>query len=120
MDNMFKKKKKMENKKWNDLSIKERLAVGSACIAFLAGWTLTGIAAFVPILLSEQGVLWILGQSLIYSASVFGIAAYFRSEAVQMKHDIERYFDRKERLQEERYKLRNGIDEGEIPDEEES
>ena len=89
----------MNNKKWTDLSIKEKLAIGSACIAFLAGWTLTGIAAFVPLLLSEQGVLWILGQSLVYSASVFGIAAYFKSETIQMKHDVERYFDRRERMQ---------------------
>ncbi len=88
----------MNNKKWVDLSIKERLAIGSACIAFLAGWTLTGIAAFIPLLLSEQGILWILGQSLVYSASVFGIAAYFKSETIQMKHDVERYFDRRQRM----------------------
>lgn len=105
----------MNNKKWVDLSIKEKLAIGSACLAFLAGWILTGIAAFVPLLLSEQGILWILGQSLVYSASVFGVSLYFRAESVQMKHDIERYFDRKERLQLERMKIRKGIDVGEIP-----
>lgn len=110
----------MNNKKWVDLPIKEKLAIGSACLAFIAGWTLTGIAAFVPILLSEQGTLWILGQSLVYSASVFGIAAYFRSEAVEMKHDMQRYFDRKERLQLERMKIRQGIDIGEVPDDGES
>ena len=103
---------------WKDLSIKEKLAVGSACLAFLAGWILTGLAAFVPILLSEQGVLWILGQSLIYSASVFGVSMYFKAEAVQMKNDMQRYFNHKERLMLEREKLRKGIDEGEIPDEE--
>lgn len=81
----------MNNKKWVDLPIKEKLAIGSACLAFLAGWTLTGIAAFVPLLLSEQGVLWILGQSLVYSASVFGIAAYFKSETIQMKRDVRQY-----------------------------
>lgn len=107
----------MNNKKWVDLPIKEKLAIGSACLAFVAGWTLTGIAAFVPILLSEQGTLWILGQSLVYSASVFGIAAYFKSEAVEMKNDMQRYFDKHERLQMERMKIRQGIDEGEIPNE---
>lgn len=107
----------MNNKKWVDLSIKEKLAIGSACLAFLAGWTLTGIAAFVPILLSEQGVLWILGQSLIYAASVFGVSLYFKAESVQMKRDIERYFDRKERLQLERMKIRNGIPVEDIPNE---
>lgn len=104
---------------WNDLGIKEKLAITSACIAFILGWTLTIIAAFVQILLSEQATLWILGQSLIYSASVFGIAAYFKSETVQMKHDMERYFERKERLQLEREKIRKGIDVDEIPTDDE-
>lgn len=105
------------NKKWKDLSIKEKLAIGSACLAFIAGWALTGIAAFVPLLLSEQGILWILGQSLVYSASVFGVSLYFKAESTQLKNDIERYFDRKERLQEKRLNLKQGIDEGEIPGE---
>lgn len=105
------------NKKWEDLNIKEKLAIGSACLAFIAGWALTICAAFVPVLLSEQGILWILGQSLVYSASVFGVSLYFKAESVQMKRDIERYFDRKERLQIERMKIRNGIDTGELPNE---
>lgn len=84
--------------KWIDLGIKERLAITSACIAFIAGWTLTGIAAFVPLLLSEQSVLWILGQSLIYSASVFGIAAYFKSETIQLKEDVDRHLEHIERM----------------------
>ena len=100
---------------WKDLSIKEKLAVGSACLAFLAGWILTGLAAFVPILLSEQGVLWILGQSLIYSASVFGVSMYFKAEAVQMKNDMQRYFNQKERLMIEREKLRKGQEVEELP-----
>lgn len=84
--------------KWIDLGIKERLAITSACIAFIAGWTLTGIAAFVPLLLSEQSVLWILGQSLIYSASVFGIAAYFKSETIQLKENVDRHLEHIERM----------------------
>lgn len=84
--------------KWIDLGIKERLAIASACIAFIAGWTLTGIAAFVPLLLSEQSVLWILGQSLVYSASVFGIAAYFKSETIQLKENVDRHLEHIERM----------------------
>lgn len=103
---------------WKDLSIKEKLAVGSACLAFIAGWALTLCAAFVPILLSEQGVLWILGQSLIYSASVFGVSMYFKAEAVQMKNDMQRYFNQKERLMIEREKLRKGQEVEELPIEE--
>lgn len=89
--------------KWEDLGIKEKLAITSACIAFAAGWTLTGIAAFVPLLLSEQSVLWILGQSLIYSASVFGIAAYFKSETIQLREDVDRHLEHIERM---RYKAK--------------
>ena len=110
-----KKEIEMNNKKWSELSIKEKLAIGSACAAFLAGWVLTGIAAFVPILLSEQGVLWILGQSLVYAASVFGVRLYFKAEAVQMKNDMQRYFNKQERLLLERERIRNGNDTGEIP-----
>lgn len=104
---------------WNDLSIKDKLAMASACLAFMAGWVLTGLACFVPLLISEQGILWILGQSLIYTASVFGISAYFKSETVQMKHDVARHLERVERMQLERMKIKNGMDVDEIPEDEE-
>lgn len=100
---------------FKELNIKDKLAIVSACIAFTVGWGLTICAAFVPLLLSEQGILWILGQALIYSASVFGLGMYFKSESTQMKRDMERYFDKKERLQVERMKIRQGVDEGEMP-----
>lgn len=102
---------------WNDLNIKEKLAIASACIAFTVGWLLTSISCFIPVLMSEQGILWVLGQSLVYSASVFGISAYFRSEAVQMKHDINKHIEQMERMSIERERLRSGIDKGEIPNE---
>jgi len=104
---------------WKDLGIKEKLAMASACLAFMAGWVLTGLACFVPLLISEQGILWILGQSLIYTASVFGISAYFKSETVQMKNDVARHLERVERMQLERMKIKNGMDVDEIPEDEE-
>ena len=82
---------------FEDLNIKDKLAIISACIAFTVGWTLTCRAAFIPLLLSEQGILWVLGQSLVYSASVFGLGMYFKSETVQMKEDIDRHIDRMRR-----------------------
>lgn len=103
---------------WSDLNIKEKLAIISACMAFTIGWGLVICAAFVPILLSEQGVLFILGQALIYSASVFGVALYFKAESVQMKHDIDRHIRNMERMSIERERLRNNIDLGELPDKE--
>lgn len=102
---------------FKDLNIKERLSIISACIAFVMGWVLTGIAAFVPLLLSEQAVLWILGQALTYSAAVFGVSMYFNAESRQMKRDLKHFFNEHERMQEERYRLRNNIDTGEIPNE---
>ena len=102
---------------WKDLNIKEKLAIISACAAFCMGWVLTSIAAFMPLLLSEQAILWILGQAMTYSAAVFGVSMYFNAEARQMKNDLKLYFNEKERLQDERLKLRQGLDEGEIPDE---
>lgn len=103
---------------WKDLNIKEKLAIISACAAFCMGWVLTSIAAFMPLLLSEQAILWILGQAMTYSAAVFGVSMYFNAEARAMKNDLKLYFNEKERLQEERMKIRQGIDEGETPDEE--
>lgn len=101
---------------FKDLNIKEKLAIVSACVAFTCGWSLVICAAFVPILLSEQGVLWILGQALIYSASVFGLGMYFKAESTQMKNDISRHIHQMERMSIERERLRKGEDIGEIPD----
>lgn len=88
----------MRNNKWSDLGIKDKLAIGSACIAFALGWVITGLAAFIPLLITEQGVLWILGQSLVYTASVFGVSMYFKSETIQLRHDIDRHLEHVERM----------------------
>ena len=77
--------------KFKDLNIKEKLAIISACAAFVCGWTLTGIAAFVPLLLSEQSILFILGQAMTYSAAVFGVSMYFNAESRQLKREIRGY-----------------------------
>lgn len=100
---------------FKDLNIKEKLAIVSACAAFVCGWTLTSIAAFIPLLLSEQSILWILGQAMTYAAAVFGVSMYFNAEARIMKHDINRHMEHMERLQIQREKLRRGMDIEEIP-----
>lgn len=106
-------------KTFRDLNIKEKLAIISAVLCFCFGWALTGIAAFVPLLLSEQAILWILGQSLTYAAAVFGVSMYFNAEARIMKHDINKHIEHMERLSLERERLRKGLDIEEIPDEDE-
>ena len=104
---------------FKDLNIKEKLAIISACAAFTLGWTLTGIAAFVPLLLSEQSILWILGQAMTYSAAVFGVSMYFNAEARIMKHDINKHLAHTERMIIQRENIRNNGDVEEIPKDEE-
>ena len=110
--------RKIEMEK-NNCTLKEKIMTMTAVGAFILGWALT-IAGFIVPPLGEvaDSVLWVLGQSLLYCSGIFGVATYFKSETVQMKRDMQRYFNEKERLQIERMKLRNGVDEGEIPDEE--
>lgn len=67
------------------LDIKSKFAIGTAVVAFVVGFGLT-IAGF---LLPPKGevhdsVLWILGQALIYTASVLGIGMYFNSKLTQL------------------------------------
>lgn len=102
--------------KWNDLNIKDRLAILSAIIAFILGWCMS-IAGFwiPPIGEVADSILWILGQALLYAASVFGVSAYFRSETVQLRRDMDKHLQAMESLQIQREKLRNGIDVEEIP-----
>lgn len=103
--------------KWVDLNIKEKLAILSAIIAFILGWCMS-IAGFwiPPIGEVADSILWILGQALLYAASVFGVSAYFRSETVQLRKDMDRHLEKMERMQIQREKIRNGIDVEEIPD----
>lgn len=104
--------------RWKDLNIKEQMAIVSACVAFSLGWALTGIAAFVPLLLSEQSILFILGQAMTYSAAVFGVSMYFNAESRQLKRDINRHIAAMESREIERMKLRTGIPVDEIPEDE--
>ena len=106
--------------KFSDLNIKEKLAIISACAAFVCGWVLTGIAAFVPLLLSEQSILWILGQAMTYAAAVFGVSMYFNAETRLMKQNIDKHLAHTERMIMQRENLRNNVDIEEIPEEDET
>ena len=86
----------MRNESWSDLSAKEKAAIITAFIAFILGWGLT-VAGFVvpPVGEVADSVLWILGQALIYAASVFGLTSYFTSETRRMKQDIRDYVEKR-------------------------
>lgn len=78
--------------KWKDLDIKNKVAIITAVIAFIVGWGLT-IAGFIvpPVGEVADSILWILGQALLYAASVLGIGMYVGGEVKRMKTEINRY-----------------------------
>ena len=78
------------NTGWSGLTIKEKFAIGTALIAFFCGWTLTAIAAFIPLFLTENSILIVLAQGMTYAAAVFGVSSYFNAEAVRMRRDLKR------------------------------
>lgn len=71
---------------------KEKAAYVTAIAAFIAGWGLT-IAGFVvpPTGEVHGSVLAILGEAMVYAASVFGVAMYFSHEIQKFKADTRRY-----------------------------
>ena len=86
---------------WKTMDIKQKFAIVTAVVAFVAGWGLT-IAGFIipPEGEVSDSVLWILGQALIYTASVLGIGMYFKNQMVKFRADTRRYID--EEIREER------------------
>ncbi len=79
---------------WKSMDIKQKFAIVTAVVAFVAGWGLT-IAGFIipPEGEVSDSVLWILGQALIYTASVLGIGMYFKNQMVKFRADTRRYID---------------------------
>lgn len=79
----------MTRDSWKTLNIKEKLAIVTAIAAFIIGWGMS-IAGFIVPPLGEvaDSVLFILGQALIYAASVFGITSYFTSESKRLRDDV--------------------------------
>ena len=75
--------------RWIELDLKTRIAYVTAIIAFVLGWCLT-IAGFIapPLGIVSDSVLWILGQSLVYAASVLGIGMYVTGSVKGMKRAI--------------------------------
>ena len=75
--------------KWSDLDLKTRIAFVTAIVAFAIGWILT-ICGFIapPLGIVSDSVLWILGQSLVYAASVLGVGMYVTGSVRGMKRAI--------------------------------
>ena len=78
--------------RWSELDIKTKIAFVTALVAFIIGWGLT-IAGFIvpPVGIVSDSVLWILGQALVYAASVFGVGMYTTGEVKKMKITMNRF-----------------------------
>lgn len=84
----------MENKEflnWSNLDIKTRIAYTTAIIAFIIGWGLTVAGFIIGAGVISDSVLWVLGQALVYTASVFGLGLYVGNEVVGMKRSIKKF-----------------------------
>ena len=66
----------------------------TAIVAFVAGWGMT-IAGFIvpPTGEISDSVLWVLGQALIYAASVFGVGMYFNNQMEQFRADTRKFIN---------------------------
>lgn len=81
---------------WSTLDIKTKIAYITALIAFCLGWGLTIAGFIIGAGVISDSVLWVLGQALVYAASVLGVGMYVGSEVGNMKKSI-RNFIRKEK-----------------------
>ena len=94
------------------MDIKQRTAYITAIVAFVAGWGLTIAGFCVPPTGEVSGsVLAVLGEAMVYAASVFGVGMYFNHEMQKFRHDTRRYIDKVERERHEQ-ELEDGDDLG--------
>ena len=78
--------------------LKERTAYATAIIAFVIGWGITIWGFCIP----PKGeisasVLTVLGEAMVYTASVFGVTLYFSSQMVRLRHETREYIRKLER-----------------------
>lgn len=74
---------------WKNLDIKTKIAYVTAIIAFVCGWGLTIAGFIIGAGVISDSVLWVLGQSLVYAASVFGVGMYVTGAVRNMKQEVE-------------------------------
>lgn len=80
------------------MDTKQKTAFITAIIAFAAGWGLTIAGFCVPPTGEVSGsVLAVLGEAMVYAASVFGVSMYFGHEMAKFRHDTRQYIDKIER-----------------------
>ena len=77
-----------------DSRLNSKAAFITAIISFVVGWTLVVIGFFTDPKGEVHGsILAVLGEAMVYAASVFGVALYFKNEMAKFRHDARRYMD---------------------------
>lgn len=73
---------------------KERLAIITAIISFAIGWGLTIAGFCIPPRGEVSGsVLAVLGEAMVYAASVLGVALYFNQQMTKFKADTRAFLE---------------------------
>lgn len=73
---------------------RETAAYITAIFAFVCGWGLTIAGFCVPPTGEVSGsVLAVLGEAMVYAASVFGVTMYFRNQMEQFRADTRKYIN---------------------------
>lgn len=63
----------------------------TAIIAFVMGWFFVGVGFFLPPMGEvSDSALWILGQSLLYTAAALGIGGYVHNEVGTLRRMVEK------------------------------
>lgn len=108
---------KTSREHWGDLELKTKIAYITALIAFILGWGLT-IAGFIvpPLGAVSDSVLWILGQALVYAASVFGVGLYVSGSVKGMKSSIREFMREEDMRIRGRAEVAEEEENGEIQD----
>lgn len=73
---------------------KQKAAYVTAIISFIIGWALTIAGFIVPPTGEVSGsVLAVLGEAMVYAASVFGVTLYFQNELEKFRRDAKHYIN---------------------------
>ena len=91
----------MDRQNWSDLEVKTKIAYITAIVAFVLGWCLTIAGFVIGAGVISDSVLWVLGQALVYAASVFGVGMYVTGSVRNMKRSIARFMIDEKRHMEE-------------------
>lgn len=76
------------------MDTKQKTAYWTAIIAFVCGWGMTIAGFIVPPRGEVSGsVLAVLGEAMVYTASVFGVTLYFSNEMIKFKRDTRQYLN---------------------------